>query len=68
MSKMVGKNAVSLNFPSHTRIHPVVHVSFTEPYVTQPDGIQQPMRKTAMAVEVTREGPLHVVEPILSHR
>eukprot|EP00737_Agarophyton_chilense_P002170 gb/GEZJ01002467.1/.p1 GENE.gb/GEZJ01002467.1/~~gb/GEZJ01002467.1/.p1 ORF type:complete len:321 (-),score=19.04 gb/GEZJ01002467.1/:658-1620(-) len=36
---LVGNNAVHLDFPSHIRTHPIVHVSHTKPHRVQPKGM-----------------------------
>ena len=36
MKKLIGKNSVLLELPAHFKIHPVVHVVHTTPFVEQP--------------------------------
>lgn len=64
---LIGKNAVHFDFPSHMRIHPVIHVSHTKPHRVQPLGMSQPVRSTPFLVS-EGERPLFRVDRILSHR
>ena len=41
--ELVGSNAVRLDLPGHSRIHPVVNVSHTSPYFAQPSDIRNPL-------------------------
>jgi len=64
---LVGKNAVKLDLPPHLKIHPVVHVSHTVPFVEQPKDIAIPRAQKPAPVPAV-DGVEHVVDQILSHR
>jgi len=67
VKELVGRNAVRLELPSHFRIHPVIHVSHTIPFVQQPSDIAQPVEPRPEPVP-TVEGEEHIVDKILRHK
>lgn len=66
--ELVGKNAVRLDLPSNMRLHPVVHVSHTTPYKTQPPELSQPVTPRPEPVPDESGDLLFEVERILAHR
>lgn len=67
VKELVGKNAVRLDLPNHLKIHDVVHVSHTVPFVEQPRDIALPIPPKPAPVPAI-EGDEHVVGRILAHR
>ena len=67
MIELIGRNAVRLELPSHLKIHPVVHVVHTTPFVEQPSDIGKPVTEQPAPVP-TVHGHEHVVDKILQHR
>ena len=67
VNEVIGRNAVRLELPDHFKIHPVVHVIHTTPFVEQPRDIAQPVEHRPLPVP-TIEGDEHVVAEILKHR
>ncbi len=67
ITKLIGKNAVRLDLPDHFKIHPVVHVIHTTPFVEQPEDISQPVIPRPQPVP-TVDGEEHVVDKVLAHR
>lgn len=67
VKELIGRNAVRLELPDHFKIHPVVHVIHTTPYVEQPKDIAKPVETRPLPVPAV-EGDEHVVEGILKHR
>lgn len=67
VKELVSKNAVRLDLPKHLKIHDVVHVSHTVPFVDQPNDIALPIPPKPAPVPAV-EGEEHVVERILKHR
>ena len=61
VTEIIGRNAVRLDLPSHFRIHPVVHVIHTTPYVEQPRDIAHPVPSRPEPVP-TVQGEEHVVD------
>ncbi len=45
VNKLVGKNAVKVELPSHFTIHDIVHVFHTTPYHEQPSNISAHVKK-----------------------
>ena len=67
VKELIGKNAFRLEFSSHFKIHLVVHVIHTTPYVKQPSDIAPSI--PAEPEPVPRiEGNEYEVENILAHR
>lgn len=66
--ELIGKNAVRLDFPSHIRTHPVVHVSYTKPHRSQPADFAQSSRTAPVPVDPESLTPLFKVSRILAHR
>ena len=67
VKELIGRNAVRVELPEHFRIHPVIHVVHTTPFVEQPSDIAQPVVERPEPVP-TVHGDEHVVEKILKHR
>ena len=67
VTKLIGKNAVKLDLPSHFKIHDVVHVVHTVPYTEQPIEIDAPVQPRPDPVP-TIDGDEYYVDKILSHR
>ena len=67
VTRLVGKNAVELELPSHFKIHKVVNIMHTVPYHEQPDdiGVILPSRPDPVP---TVDGEEFVVDKILQHR
>jgi len=65
--ELIGKNAIRLDLPSHLKIHPVVHVSHTIPFVSQPADIAHAVPPRPTPVPAI-QGEEHVVDKILHHR
>jgi len=67
--KVVGKNAVQLDLPDNVKIHPVVHVANTRPFIAQPQDISVPVPPTPASVpEVGSGALLYKVDKLLKHR
>lgn len=67
ITELIGRNAVRLDLPTHFKIHPVVHVSHTVPFIEQPADISQPVPPRPEPVP-TVSGQEYIVEKILKHR
>lgn len=67
MTELIGRNAVRLELPSHFKIHPVVHVAHTTPFMEQPNDIGIQIEQRPLPIP-TIEGEEHTVEAILQHR
>ena len=67
MKELIGLNAVRLELPSHFKIHPVIHVVQTTPFVGQPSDIAKPVPERPAPVP-TIHGEEQVVDKILKHR
>ena len=67
MKELISQNAVRVELPEHFRIHPVIHVVHTTPFVEQPLDIAQPIVERPEPVP-TVHGDEHVVDKILKHR
>ena len=67
VKELIGKNAVRLELPEHFKIHPVVHVSHTMPFVEQPSEIAQHVQPRPEPIP-TVEGKEYTVDKILNHR
>ena len=67
VKELIGKNAVRLDLPEHFKIHPVVHVSHTVPFVEQPREIGQAVQQRPEPIP-TVQGEEYVVDKILKHR
>lgn len=67
--KLVGNNAVRIQFPEHVKTHPVVHVSLTKPAVDKPEHLNQVTEARPRPLQIDDDGnQLFVVERILAHR
>lgn len=64
---MIGKNAVELEYPDHTKIHKFVNVSRTVPYYEQPSDNTQPVQTRPESVPII-EGDVFIVDKILNYR
>lgn len=67
VKELIGLNALRLELPSHLKIHPVVHVVHTLPFVEQLPDIARPIIERPAPVP-TVNGNEQVVEKILKHR
>ena len=67
VTKLIGRNAVRLDLPPHFKIHPVVHVIHTTPFVEQPRDIA-PAVEPKPAPVPTVNGDEQIVDKILNHR
>ena len=67
VTEIIGRNAVRLELPNHLKIHPVIHVVHTTPFVEQPPDIAKPVAERPAPVP-TVHGVEEVVEKILKHR
>ena len=67
ITRLIGKNAVELELPSHLRIHNVVNVMHTVPYCEQPKDIGIEISRRPDPVPAP-EGEEYVVDNILKHR
>jgi len=64
----IGKNAVKVALPDNIRIHDVVHVAHTMPFVQQPADIGHPVVRPDPVPEPNTGAPLYMVEESLGHR
>ena len=67
VKRLIGKNAVEVDLPSHLKIHNVINVTHTMPYYDQPKDISSETRSRPDPVPAD-EGEEYVVQAILSHR
>lgn len=67
VKELIGKNAVRLDLPDHFRIHPIIHVSHTIPYVEDSKYIGHPVQERPEPIP-TVLGNEYEVEKILDHR
>ena len=65
--KLIGKNALKLELPSHLKIHSTVHVSHTRPFVKRLSDIDNPLPPPPEPV-MKDQGAEYQVEKILKHR
>ena len=65
--ELIGRNAIRLDLPSHCKIHPVVHVSHTRPFIQQPSDIGKILSKRPDPIPAVVEME-YEVEKILKHR
>ena len=63
----IGRNAIRLDLPLHCKIHPVVHVSRTRPFIQQPSDIGEILSKRPDPIPAVVEME-YEVEKILKHR
>ena len=68
IQRLIGKNAVELDIPSHYLIHRVVHVEHTKPYFVQPPDICQPPTEDQHSYMGSDGRLQYKVASILSHR
>ena len=67
VTELIGRNAVRLELPNHLKIHAVIHVVHTNPFVEQPADIARPVAERPAPVPAVH-GVEEVVEKILKHR
>lgn len=67
VKSLIGKNSVHLDLPTQMKIHPVIHVVHTRPYISQPPDLSQaiPLNPDSVSLE---EGEELVVKDVLNHR
>lgn len=68
ITEKLGKNAVRLDLPQNIRLHPVVHVSHTVPYLSQPPDISRPVPIRPNPVSDVDGRDLYAVDRIISYR
>ncbi len=67
VKKLIGKNAVKLELPSHLKIHDVIHVIHTTPFFEQPPEISAPVPpRPDLVPAVEREE--YIIDRILQRR
>jgi len=67
IKELIGKNALRLELPDHFKIHPVVHLSHTIPYVEQPSDISAHVPTRPEPIPMIT-GDEFEVDKILKHR
>ena len=65
--KLIGKNALKLELPDHTKIHPVVHSSYTMPHQDQSAELAAPVQPRPEPIQAS-DGEEYEVEANLQHR
>lgn len=66
--ELIGKNAVRLELPNTMKIHPVVNVSHTVPYIAQPGDISHAKEDAPPPFIPDQGEPEYDIEGILHHR
>lgn len=67
VKELIGKNALRLELPEHFKIHPVVHVIHTLPYVEKLEDLRKESFERPEPVPKV-EGDTYIVQKILEHK
>lgn len=67
ISELVGKNAIRLELPAHSKAHPVINLCHTKEFVEQPSDLENSDQGTIQEIQ-GELGPEKYVECIIKHR